>query len=154
MTPAFFRFESDFVASLRCIPMGVRFKLDKTGIKLKLSEWSRLEPAQRHALSRQPCDAPEEITLFRLSLLAMVAAGQGAEPALLPQLPEPIWENGGEVPAQVTEKASNLGISITSSGWKELTPLQRFALLKLSRPGHEGKNFRPALEEFGLVSSE
>jgi hypothetical protein len=30
--------------------------------------------------------------------------------------------------------------------------LQRFALLKLFRPGHESKNFRKAMIEFGLAS--
>ncbi|MDA0674030.1 MAG: hypothetical protein O3C67_10055, partial [Cyanobacteria bacterium] len=31
-----------------------------------------------------------------------------------------------------------------------LIPLQRFALIKLSRPGHENRNFLPACQEFGL----
>ncbi|NVN38861.1 nitrate reductase associated protein, partial [Komagataeibacter swingsii] len=29
-----------------------------------------------------------------------------------------------------------------------LSVLQRFALLKLTRPGHENQNFEPALREF------
>ncbi|NEQ62650.1 MAG: nitrate reductase associated protein, partial [Moorea sp. SIO4A1] len=33
----------------------------------------------------------------------------------------------------------------------ELTPIQRFALIKLTRPSHENKNFLPALKEFQLV---
>ncbi len=33
-----FDFESDFVASLRCIPMCVRFKLDLCEIKLSLRQ--------------------------------------------------------------------------------------------------------------------
>jgi len=33
----FFQFEADFVDSLRCIPMQVRFKLATCGIKLKLT---------------------------------------------------------------------------------------------------------------------
>jgi Conserved nitrate reductase-associated protein (Nitr_red_assoc) len=28
---------------------------------------------------------------------------------------------------------------------------QRYALVKLVRPGHEGHNFGPALKEFGLL---
>ena len=36
-----FAFESDFVATLRCVPMAVRFKLDRCGIKLSLRQWSR-----------------------------------------------------------------------------------------------------------------
>jgi hypothetical protein len=33
-----------------------------------------------------------------------------------------------------------------------LTPLQRFALIKLTRSQHENNNFLPALIEFGLGS--
>ncbi len=35
-----FQFEADFVASLRCIPIQVRYKLDTCGIKLKLVQES------------------------------------------------------------------------------------------------------------------
>lgn len=54
----FFQFESDFVATLRCIPMIVRFKLDLCGVKLSLKAWSRFD----HDLT----------TLFALSNLWMV----------------------------------------------------------------------------------
>ncbi len=42
-----FAFENDFVATLRCIPMAVRFKLDRCGIKLTLRQWSRLTHSDR-----------------------------------------------------------------------------------------------------------
>jgi hypothetical protein len=40
---------------------------------------------------------------------------------------------------------------VTLQQWASLTPLQRFALIKLSRSSHEDKNFLPALKEFHLV---
>jgi hypothetical protein len=33
----------------------------------------------------------------------------------------------------------------------KLSPAQRFALIKLSRPSHENHNFLPALKEFELI---
>ena len=40
----YFMFEEDFMGNnIRCIPMIIRFKMDKAGIKLKLSEWNRLD---------------------------------------------------------------------------------------------------------------
>jgi hypothetical protein len=42
-----------------------------------------------------------------------------------------------------------MNISLTQ--WRGLTVLQRFALLKLTRPGHENKNFSKAMKEFGLA---
>jgi hypothetical protein len=44
-----------------------------------------------------------------------------------------------------------MGVDLHTQQWSQLTPLQRFALMKLSRKGHENKNFYPALQEFGLV---
>ena len=38
--------------------------------------------------------------------------------------------------------------------WHTLSPLQRFALLKLTREGHESANFVPAMAEFGLGDEE
>ncbi|MGB0562374.1 MAG: nitrate reductase associated protein, partial [Spirulinaceae cyanobacterium] len=41
--------------------------------------------------------------------------------------------------------------SISLTQWQALRPDQRFALIKLSRPGHENRNFLPAMQEFGLA---
>jgi hypothetical protein len=46
-------------------------------------------------------------------------------------------------------KESQMSISLAQ--WKDLNVLQRFALLKLTRPGHENKNFPKAMKEFGLT---
>ena len=54
------------------------------------------------------------------------------------------------VPSNTIEKAAEFGVTITAVQWAALTPLQRFALIKLSRPSHENKNFLPALKEFKL----
>nr|WP_319421691.1 nitrate reductase associated protein [Pleurocapsa sp. FMAR1] len=35
--------------------------------------------------------------------------------------------------------------------WENLTQMQRFVLIKLSRSNHENRNFIPALKEFHLV---
>ncbi|MDR9402251.1 MAG: nitrate reductase associated protein, partial [Halothece sp. Uz-M2-17] len=42
-------------------------------------------------------------------------------------------------------------LKINREQWQKLTPLQRFALIKLSRPSHENKNFYPALKEFAIL---
>lgn len=33
----YFQFEADFIQTLRCIPLSVRYKLDTCGVKLKLN---------------------------------------------------------------------------------------------------------------------
>ncbi|MBW8887127.1 MAG: nitrate reductase associated protein [Fibrobacteres bacterium] len=151
MDTQFFGFESDFVDSMRCIPMAARLRLDRTGVKLKLNEWSKLAPELRMALAQSPCGSPAEREQWKNFLLGLVEQTSGSAPSLLPEPVEEAWEDRGTVPAQVSAQARSLGLALDSAAWAALTPLQRFALVKLSRPGHENRNFRPAMQEFGLI---
>ncbi len=149
----FFQFEADFVNDLRCIPMQVRLKLDTCGVKLKLHHWHQFSPTEREALVNQPCETPEQITAYKNHLQNLVIQ-QTSDPAKELEIdPYPPWLNSGEIPKQLQEKASEFEIEIKPEQWQNLTPLQRFALIKLSRPSHENKNFYPALKEFKLDSS-
>ena len=151
MKSPLFQFESEFVDSLRCIPMVVRKQLDVSGVKLKLNEWSKLSQAQRLTVVHKPCDTAEEVSTYRYDLSVLITATCGAPPSMLAELPEPVWETGGAVPDQVVQQAKSLGQNVSQASWAALSPLQRFALIKLSRPGHENRNFLPALTEFGLA---
>jgi hypothetical protein len=144
-----FGFEQDFVESLRCIPMAVRYRLDITGVKLRLNEWSKLGQADRRTLLESACATPEEIAAYRDALSVMVVQACGNAPSLLPEVPEPLWDSP-TVPGQVGAKAAEVGADLSDAAWSSLTALQRFALVKLSRPGHENRNFLPALAEFGI----
>lgn len=149
MPAHYFAFESDFVATLRCIPMCVRHKLDISGVKLKLNEWSKLDPAERAYLAEMPFRNTAEIQAFRDFLSLLVRINCGSLPSMMTPV-EPNW-NTQEIPDQVAEKAVALGVTVSPESWRDLGDLPRFALMKLSRPGHEGKNFVPALEEFGVT---
>ena len=149
MSARYFAFESDFVDTLRCVPMCVRLKLDLSGVKLKLNEWSKMDPAERAYLADMACGSRDEIRGFRDFTSLLVRINCGSLPTLMAP-PEPMWETDAP-PAQVTEKATALGHAFSAAAWKSLDTLQRFALVKLSRPGHEGANFAPALREFGVV---
>lgn len=148
-----FAFESDFVASLRCIPMAVRFKLDRTGIKLTLRQWSRFTPADRLELLALPCDAPEAQAIYHQRLEALVRARTGDAAQPLPAPEPPIWERADGPPAAVVAFATGIGVSPPSAeAWRDLAELQRFVLVKLSRDNHDNVNFVPALWEFGLLA--
>ncbi len=146
----FFQFEADFVESLRCIPMQVRYKLDTCGVKLKLHHWHQLESHERQGLVTMPCQTSQEIADYRRQLHQWVRDRTGETPKDLPLDPNPPWL-GERVPEVVREKGRSLDHEIGDRQWAALTPLQRFALIKLSRPSHENRNFYPALQEFGLM---
>lgn len=147
-----FAFEDDFVRTLRCIPMCVRLKLDRTGVKLSLRQWSRFSREDREALRLRPCAAPAEVDAYRDALLRLIATRGGEAPAMLPASPEPVW-GAPETPEEVARFASARGAPTPAAeAWAALEELERYALVKLSRDKHENANFVPALKEFGLIA--
>lgn len=147
----FFQFESDFVDSLRCIPMQVRLKLDTCGVKLKLAQWNHFLQADRQALLDLPCETETEVQTYRGFLHQLIQERTGTTATDLEIDPHPAWLDATAIPSSVEAKAQEVGATITAEQWQSLTPVQRFALIKLSRSSHENANFLPALEEFQLI---
>ncbi len=147
-----FAFEADFVDDLRCLPMAVRRKLDLAGVKLKLQHWSELGDNERAELLTW-ADDPAAIEALRAHLLertAELGVGRAKE---LPRPCGEAWQLADQLPPVLLESCAQLGLSITITSWAELDELQRFALVKLSHPGHEHRNLPRALTEFGLLES-
>jgi hypothetical protein len=151
MNTKFFAFESDFVNNLRCIPMQVRYKLDTCGVKLKLNHWNHFNLAERAALVDLPCTTEDQVKTYRGFLQELVIKQTGAPASELPIEQNPAWTDATTIPFDVIEKAKEVGVNITIEQWAKLTPVQRFALIKLSRPSHENHNFLPAIKEFNLI---
>jgi hypothetical protein len=148
----YFDFEEDFIEeNVRCIPMIVRFKMDAAGIKLKLSEWSKFKKEERIELALKPCGNEEEAALYNNYLTELIRKRTNAEATLLLINNYPAWASLKEIPELLQEKAKEFNWEITKEQWSGLTNLQRFALTRLYRPGHENKNFPKAMKEFGLV---
>ena len=149
--PTFFEFEADFVASLRCIPMIVRLKLDTCGIKLKLDQWHQFERAEQEQLVNHPCMTPTEVMQYRHYLQDLIRTRTQMEVSELPIEEHPAWFETTQLPSSLQEKLQAAEVTVSVEQWQSLSPLQRFALIKLSRPSHESKNFLPALKEFNLA---
>ena len=148
----YFNFEEDFIEkNIRCIPMIVRFKMDKAGIKLKLAEWSRFSVDERIELAKKTCSNEEEAKQYNDYLAGLIKKYTGKKATDLAIDLHPGWADLDEVPALLRDKLKEFGWSIPIEQWEDLTNLQRFALLKLCKQGHESKNFPKAIKEFGLV---
>jgi hypothetical protein len=147
----YFEFESDFVNTMRCIPMQARYKLDAVGIKLGLKEWVRLSADERRELAERPAETAEELKSYRAHLAQLIQSRYGTEAREIPIPDNPAWLNDAVVPEELQRRAAEFGVTITNGQWAALEPLARFALIKLCRPSHENMNFLPALKEFGLV---
>ena len=151
----YFKFEEDFIEdNLRCIPMIVRMQLDRVGLKLSLKSWSRFSEEERFSLATSPCTTKEELENYSKTLEEIVARYSKENLALLDKTENMLWENAEQVPDLLLEKSAEFNQQISANQWSSLSPLQRFALVKLSRPGHENRNFPKALLEFGLSKNE
>jgi hypothetical protein len=146
-----FEFEADFAGDLRCIPMAVRRKLDLVGVKLGLPHWHRLSAEERQRLLAWPDDIEGLGRLGEWLRQRTAAMPEGLAKALPPALREP-WQQAESCPEALLESCRDLGLELDASGWSRLDDLQRFALMKLSRGGHEHRNLPHALAEFGLIN--
>lgn len=146
-----FAFEADFTADLRCIPMAVRRKLDLAGVKLRLTHWNGLSEAERQQLLAWADDPPalQAMRQWLLERTATMAEGQ-AKP-LDPAVAEP-WQQTSALPQALADSCRQLGLVPPEQTWSRLDELERFALVKLSHPGHEHRNLPRALAEFGLLA--
>jgi hypothetical protein len=149
----YFHFEKDFVEeNLRCIPMVVRLKLDTIGIKLPLKAWSCFCESERTQLALDPCETETDILGYKNLVLELAKNHSIEDLGILRISGKPGWDDPDSIPEPLMEKFGQFRQRISISQWRSLTILQRFALIKLSRPGHESKNFEKALVEFGLFN--
>ena len=141
-----FAFEQDFIGSWRCIPLCVRRKLDLVGLKLKLSHWLEMSHEQRQDLVDWD-DSPDHLAQMRDQLRAWTASmADGVLKDLPPAQTEP-WQLTDQLPDQLLDAARRRGIDLTTQAWMRMRELDRFALCKLARPGHDHHNLEAAFSE-------
>ena len=74
------------------------------------------------------------------------------EPQLLDRDAGTEWKDTSVLPQRLLDYCEERDVPApTLTQWAALTELQRFALFKLTRPGHSNENFIPAMREFGLA---
>src|SRR5262245_2132636 len=146
-----FQFELQACEDNLCIPMSVRLKLDCCGLKVTTQQWQALTEKEKHIANLTPCQTGEERQSYRQLIGTIVLERTGEHAGELPPDPNPTWQNERLIPERVQDAFSARGRSLTLEQWSALTPLQRFALIKLTRPGHDmTSKFLQALQEFGL----
>jgi hypothetical protein len=148
---AVFDFESDSERTLDYIPMCVRMKLDLCGVKMSLAQWIGLPLAVRQIILEARCQVDPEIRRVR-HYLEFIVDAFGLGPLAPVRCDPQAWRGCGRAPSSVVAAMAALGYpSIGAAAWDALNDLQRFALIKLARPGHT-RHLADALEEFGLAT--
>jgi hypothetical protein len=150
--PLTFGFEADYAAALQFIPLSVRLKFDECGLKVSLPQWSRLTLTERQLLLQRPCETPEERRTYGMLLESLIESGSGERIGRIAVPEHPQWRDGSRVPTQVEAYFMAQGLTPPSGDqWRRLAPLQRYVLIKFTRPGRRNDNLTAALREFGLL---
>jgi hypothetical protein len=150
--PFLFSFETAHTEPLAFIPLGVRFYLDRCGVRLSLAQWQALPETARASLaSLEP--ALDDGSARAFEDLLDVHARAHAIGVVERQSPEDVDElSSRAVPASVASQAGQHGLEAPSqAAWDGLSVAQRYALTKLARKARRSDDFAAATREFGLA---
>ena len=75
-----FKFEDEMHESLQCVPMAVRRKLDRVGLKIGLEQWKSLDRGERLAICHFPVDSAEECDALGVFIREAMKRRFGVEP--------------------------------------------------------------------------
>ena len=142
-----FRFEDEVHHSLACVPMAVRRKLDRVGVKLSLEQWQALAQYERLAICHLPTASDEERDALRSFLEEAVRARSGSATKVLPEDVRRSAEPPAAPPAQLLQNAEAEGVTLSQSDWDRLDADERYALIKLGGGADRSQNFASALRE-------
>lgn len=147
----FFQFERGFEASLDCMPMSVRLKLDLCGLKLSLTQWRTLSVDARRTVLDAQCTCAVDVRRLRSFIELSITDAGGRCPTPIHLLGAD-WQNLAAVPEQVRAVMAVAELpAISQLAWSQLGELERFALCKLTSKGQQ-RNLVAALAEFGLIT--
>jgi hypothetical protein len=147
-----FAFEGDIHASLDCVPLTVRRKLDLAAIKISLDGWQALTREERLCLCHLPVDSDEELAVYREVLLGFCQRGGVTwKPLVDPAVDGRPW-NAAALPADLRARAGALGASLDDARWSALDEESRYGLLKLTDPKRGPEKLAAALVELGLLA--
>ena len=148
-----FKFEDDMHESLQCVPMAVRRKLDRVGLKIGLEQWKALGHGERLAICHIPTDSGEECDALAFFIRETMTRRFGVEPKTLSDAARASAEPPTAAPNQLVGHARELGFNLSGPVWARLDADERFALVKMGDLATPSHNLVAALKEFGVPPS-
>ena len=148
-----FKFEDELHESLQCVPMAVRRKLDRVGLKVGLEQWKSLDHGERLAICHIPTESADEREALAAFIREAIARRFGVEPKQLSDAQRASAEPPATAPAQLVAHARELGFDVTAAVWSRLDGEERFALIKMGDMATPSHNLGAALKEFQVPAS-
>src|SRR5579863_2526148 len=115
-----FKFEDEVHHSLACVPMAVRRKLDRVGVKVSLEQWQALAQHERLAICHLPTASGEECDALRAFLEETVRARSGAATKALSDEVRRSAEPPPAPPQRLVHNAQAAGITLSQAVWERL----------------------------------
>ncbi|MDB5108369.1 MAG: nitrate reductase associated protein [Candidatus Binatus sp.] len=145
-----FKFEDEMHESLQCVPMAVRRKLDRVGLKVGLEHWKSLDRGERLAICHIPTESSEEREALATFIREAMHRRFGIEPKQLGDAQRASAEPPTIPPTQLVDRARGAGFKLDELIWSRLDGDERFALMKMGADSKPSHNLGAALKEFGL----
>ena len=145
-----FKFEDEMHESLQCVPMAVRRKLDRVGLKIGLEQWKSLDRGERLAICHFPVDSAEECDGLGVFIREAMKRRFGVEPKSLTDAQRASAEPPASPPGRVVTNARAAGFALSAEVWSGLDSDERFALLKMGDADTPSHNLAAALKEFSV----
>ena len=142
-----FQFEDEMHTTLACVPMAVRRKLDRIGVKVGLEQWKALGRGERVAICHLPVERHEEREALRLFINEAVRRVCGEEPRTLGEAQRAVADPPARLPAPLAERAGAAGVTLDQAAWERLDADERYALIKLGGGAEVSHNLVAALAE-------
>ncbi len=142
-----FKFEDEMQRTLACVPMAVRRKLDRVGIKLGLKQWKALGRGERLAICHLPVERHDEREALRLFISEAVQRVCGEAPGALSEAQRAAGDPPSKLPAPLAERARAAGVALDQAAWERLDAEERYALVKLGAGAEASHNLAAALAE-------
>ncbi len=145
-----FKFEDEMHESLQCVPMAVRRKLDRVGLKVGLEQWKALDRGERLAICHIPADSGDECAALAYFIRETMMRRFGVEPKQLSDSARASAEPPLTPSNQLVAHAHALGFDLSGPAWTRLDDDERFALVKMGDLATPSHNLAAALMEFGV----
>ena len=145
-----FKFEDEMHESLQCVPMAVRRKLDRVGLKIGLEQWKSLDRGERLAICHFPVDSSEECDGLGVFIREAMKRRFGVEPKVLSDAQRASAEPPASPPDRVVDARAPGGFDLSDAAWSRLDSDERFALMKMGDAETPSHNLGAALKEFSV----
>ena len=145
-----FKFEDEMHESLQCVPMAVRRKLDRVGLKIGLEQWKSLDRGERLAICHFPVDSAEECDGLAVFIREAMKRRFGVEPKSLTDAQRASAEPPASPSPRLVTHARSAGFDLGAAVWSHLDGDERFALMKMGDAETPSHNLGAALKEFAV----